>query len=96
MTSKKQRAAEIEFKPTSKELTGQKLEIVAYINSFGSITPMEAWKILHCTKLATRIGEIERRCGVEFKHDRETNGNSSYMRYSFADGYGVMDYMSPA
>lgn len=96
MTSEKQRAAEVNFKPTTKKLTGQKLEIVVYIYTHGSITPMEAWGELNCTKLATRIGEIEKRCGVEFNHQKESNGSSSYMRYSFKEGYGVMDYMSQA
>jgi hypothetical protein len=31
---------------------------------------------------------------VELKHEKESNGSSSYMRYSFKEGYGVMDYMS--
>lgn len=96
MSTEKQRAAEAAFKPSTKALSGQKLEIVSYINSFGSITPMEAWNILHCTKLATRIGEIEKWCGVEFKHEKESNGVTSYMRYSFAEGYGVLDYLTAA
>lgn len=94
MTSTKQRAAEIDFKPTENKLRGQKADILIYIYTHGSITPAEAWDKLHCTKLATRIGEIERRCGVELKHEKESNGSSSYMRYSFKEGYGVMDYMS--
>ena len=91
--TQKQREAEANFKPTQKKLSGQKLEILVYVNTHGSITPKDAWNELNCTKLATRIGEIERRCGVEFKKEMEGNGSSRYMRYSFAEGYGVMDYM---
>ena len=90
----KQREAEIKFKPTSKALSGQKLQIVSYIDTFGSITPAAAWDYLNCTKLATRIGEIERRCGIEFHKQMEDNGSSRYMRYSFAEGYGILDYMT--
>ena len=93
MTTQKQQAAEASFKPSSKALSGQKLNIIAYIDTYGSITPADAWNELNCTKLATRIGEIERRCGIEFKKQMEDNGSSRYMRYSFADGYGVFDYV---
>lgn len=94
MTTERQRAAEATYKPTANKLKGQKMEILVYIYTHGSITPAEAWDKLHITKLATRIGEIEKRCGVELKHERESNGSSSYMRYSFKEGYGVMDYMT--
>lgn len=93
MMTEKQRSAEATFKPSGKKLTGQKLEIVVFIHTHGSITPKEAWNELNCTKLATRIGEIERRCGVEFKKEMEDNGSSRYMRYSFQDGYDAFDYM---
>lgn len=95
MTSEKQRAAEIEFKPTKQVLKGQKLQILTYIDTFGSITPADAWEAFNCTKLSTRIGEIEKRCGVEFKHERESNGNTSYMRYSFASGLSAISYLLP-
>lgn len=94
MTTQKQRAAEADFKPTEKKLTGQKREILAYIDTYGSITPMDAIVHINCTKLATRIGEIERRCGVEMVHQMERNETSRYMRYSFAAGYGIIDYMT--
>lgn len=98
MTTEKQKAAQAAFLPERKILQGQKLEIVRFIEKFGSITPLQAINDIdiHSTKLATRIGEIERFCGVEFKHQKESNGSSSYMRYSFKEGYGVMDYMSQA
>lgn len=94
MTTERQRAAEATYKPTANKLKGQKLAILVYIYTHGSITPMDAIHEIHCTKLATRIGEIERRCGVDFKHEMEDNGTSRYMRYSFKEGYGVMDYMT--
>lgn len=95
MTSSRQQAAEINFKPADKKLKGQKYNILVYIDTNGSITPMDAIsdKRIHSTKLSTRIGEIERKCGLAFKHERESNGDSSYMRYSFADGHGVFDYL---
>lgn len=34
--------------------------ILDYIDTYGSITPMEAWEHLGVTKLATRISELRR------------------------------------
>ena len=33
--------------------------IIEYMRTHGSITPMEAWNAIGCTKLATRIGELK-------------------------------------
>ncbi len=60
--------------------------ILHYIDTFGSITPMEAFTDLGITKLATRISELTRN-GIEFKkkveHSRNRFGAKvHYMRYS--------------
>ena len=34
--------------------------IIKYIGDFGSITPMDAFMDLGCTKLATRVSELKR------------------------------------
>ena len=94
MTTEKQRKAEVDFKPTAKALKGQKAKIVNFIELWGSITPSQAWDYCHCTKLSTRIGEIEVLCGHEFKHDMTEGANSRFMTYSFAEGLKAEDYMT--
>ena len=59
--------------------------ILAYIDRFGSISPMEAFNDLGITKLATRISEMRRK-GQEFEKKPETRKNRfgktcHYMRY---------------
>lgn len=63
----------------------QRERILAYIDEFGSITPMEAFADLGITKLATRVSEIIR-CGVPIHKEMETGRNRygdpvRYMRY---------------
>lgn len=98
MTTDNQKAAQAAFLPERKILRGQKMEIVKFIEKFGSITPLQAINDsdIHSTKLATRIGEIERFCGVQFRHDMEKRDGKRYMRYSFATGYLAADYMKGA
>lgn len=101
MTSEKQRAAEVNFKPTTKKLTGQKLEIVVYIYTHGSITPMGAIHAFGCTKLSTRIGEIEKRCGHAFERTSDavysrTGRRTKVRRYAFAEGLTAQDYKGRA
>lgn len=43
----------------------QREQIVNYINEFGSITPMDAFRDLGITKLATRVSEM-RKDGYDF------------------------------
>ena len=62
--------------------------IVKFVQDFGSITPMEAFKELGITKLATRIGELERSGQYKFNHEPVSMTNSygepvRYMKYSF-------------
>jgi len=60
--------------------------ILDYLDTFGSITPMEAFMDLGITKLATRISEMTAE-GMEFNKERVKAKNRygesvSYMRYS--------------
>ena len=48
--------------------------ILAYIDRFGSISPMEAFNDLGITKLATRISEMRRK-GHEFEKKPESRKN---------------------
>lgn len=59
--------------------------IVDYIEQFGSISPLEAFRDLGITKLATRISEM-RKQGKEFKQEYMKAQNRfgetvHYMRY---------------
>ena len=64
--------------------------IANYIDTFGSITPMEAFSDLGITKLSTRVGEMV--CsGYKIKRQLETGKNrfgetTRYMRYSWDKG----------
>ena len=60
--------------------------ILDYIDTNGSITPMEAWEHLGVTKLATRISEL-RRGGEAIKKKYVTGTNRwgekiQYMEYT--------------
>lgn len=66
----------------------QREQILLYLQTYGSITPMEVFE-LGITKLATRISEM-RRDGIEFKIERVTaknrfNHTVSFARYSLAE-----------
>ena len=59
--------------------------ILKYLDDFGSISPMEAFRDLGITKLATRISELSRR-GYSFNKSMETAKNRygqdcRFMRY---------------
>ena len=59
--------------------------ILKYLDDFGSITPMDAFRDLGITKLATRISELTR-MGYEFDRKMETAKNRygnecRFMRY---------------
>ena len=61
--------------------------IIEYINEFGSISPLEAFRDLGITKLATRISEM-RASGMSFDKELISTKNRfgetcHYMRYSF-------------
>lgn len=64
----------------------QHQRIRQYINDFGSITPMDAFRDLGITKLSTRIGEMIK-AGEKYRKVMERTKNRygedvSYMRYS--------------
>lgn len=63
----------------------QKRLILDYIDTFGSITPMDAFIDLGITKLSTRVGELKRD-GYNIKGTLEKGINrygkpTHYMRY---------------
>ena len=65
--------------------------IIAYIKEFGSISPMEAFRDLGITKLATRISEMKDD-GIEFEQKYEKAQNRFgepvyFMRYSLKKGF---------
>ena len=59
--------------------------IIEYIKTFGSISPLEAFRDLGITKLATRISEM-RKTGMEFEQEYMKSKNRFgedvyFMRY---------------
>lgn len=63
----------------------QSERIIAYMKEFGSISPMEAFRDLGVTKLATRISEMTRD-GMQFDKEYVSTKNRygesvHYMRY---------------
>ena len=64
--------------------------IVQYCRDFGSITPMEAFRDLGITKLATRISEMQFKKGIEFDKKYITAKNRygepvCYMQYELRE-----------
>ena len=69
----------------------QSERIIKYINEFGSITPLDAFRDLGITKLATRVSEMKKD-GYIFYQKRECSKNRygdlcNYMRYAFEEKY---------
>ena len=67
------------------KLTDQQYQILWYIVTFGSISPMEAFSDLGVTKLSTRISEMKV-LGIQFDQDFEGRENRfgkkvRFMRY---------------
>lgn len=67
----------------------QHQKIINYIEKHGSITPMDAFP-LGITKLSTRVSEMRRKKGMEFKIEiiqgKNQDGESMrYARYSFPE-----------
>ena len=101
MTTDKQRQAQAEFVPQGGTLKGQRDRIIDYIVKFGSITPMGAIHAFGCTKLSTRIGEIEKRSGCAFVRTSDevysrTGRKTKVRRYAFAKGLTADDYRRAA
>jgi hypothetical protein len=63
--------------------------ILDYMREFGSITPIEAFRDLGITKLATRVGELKRlgfTINQEAIHTKNRYGEkTSYMSYSLQE-----------
>ena len=67
------------------KLTNQQYQILWYIVTFGSISPMEAFSDLGVTKLSTRVSEMKV-LGIQFDQDFEGLENRfgkkvRFMRY---------------
>ena len=56
------------------KLSAQQLNILWYIHTYGSISPMEAFSDLGITKLSTRISEM-RVIGIQFDQGYEGRTN---------------------
>ena len=68
----------------------QQEQILKYIDEHGSITPMEAFRKLGITKLATVVSYARRKKGVPFVINKETTVNRyghtvTYARYSLKE-----------
>ena len=69
----------------------QYIRIVEFIIQWGSITQAAANKFISVSKLATRIGEMERKYGLVFHREFETGKNQfgedvRFMRYYLSQG----------
>lgn len=65
----------------------QREMVEKYINEFGSITPLDAFRDLGITKLATVVSDMKK-LGFEFYQKYEAGQNrwgkpTKYMRYAF-------------
>lgn len=95
-----QRAAEAAYSPTPHKRKSQHQRILDHIAEYGNISKWAAIysQKLHCSKLATRISEIEDRCGHEFIHtmeyevDSEGRKHPIGMRYSIPEGLTIEDF----
>ena len=63
--------------------------IIDYINEFGSITTLDAFNDLGCTRLASRINDLKKQ-GYKFNKKSEKGKNrfgetTHYIRYSLAE-----------
>ena len=101
MTTENQRQAQAEFTPRETELKGQRDRIIGHIERFDQITAMGAIAAFGCTKLSTRIGEIEKRCGHTFVRTSEeyftrTGRKTRIRKYKFQKGLTAADYKGRA
>ena len=100
-TTDKQRQAQAEFTPQGGELKGQRDRIIEHIAEFGFISPAAAWHRFGCSKLSTRIGEIEKRCGHAFVRTSvecfsRTGRKVRVRNYTFQKGLTAADYKGRA
>lgn len=72
-------------KPARPEKVTQGMKILRYMQTYGSITPVEAFRDLGVMRLGARIYDLEQE-GVKIVHERESSKNRmgekvSYSRY---------------
>ena len=72
-------------RPEKPEKVTQGAKILKYMQDYGSITPVEAFRDLGVMRLGARIYDLEQQ-GVKIIHERETSKNRmgekvSYSRY---------------
>ena len=72
-------------RPAKPEKVTQGMKILKYMQDYGSITPVEAFRDLGVMRLGARIYDLEQE-GVRIVHERETSKNRmgekvSYSRY---------------
>lgn len=72
-------------KPAKPEKVTQGMKILKYMQDYGSITPVEAFRDLGVMRLGARIYDLEQE-GVRIIHERETSKNrmgekTTYSRY---------------
>ena len=72
-------------KPEKPERVTQGMKILKYMQDYGSITPVEAFRDLGVMRLGARIYDLEQE-GVRIVHERENSTNRmgekvSYSRY---------------
>lgn len=70
--------------------TNQKNQILNYLETHDSITPMEAFSELGITKLATQVSLMIREDGIKFKKEMVHSTNRfgkpcRYMKYSLEE-----------
>ena len=72
-------------KPAKPEKVTQGMKILKYMQDYGSITPVEAFRDLGVMRLGARIYDLEQE-GIKIAHEREISTNRmgekvSYSRY---------------
>ena len=72
-------------KPERPEKVTQGMKILKYMQDYGSITPVEAFRDLGVMRLGARIYDLEQE-GIRIAHERETSTNRmgekvNYSRY---------------
>ena len=59
-------------------------QVLMYIKQFGSITSLQAFKDLGCTRLSARIADLKE-AGYEFECTRKTSRNRFGEKVSFTE-----------
>lgn len=63
----------------------QEYKVLWHLREFGSITPMQAFKIYEITRLAAKVFELRRK-GYDIVTTRETsNSGATYARYTLKE-----------